>query len=413
MLPNPRITIIGLHYPPESTGNAPYTGALATGLSNIDMSVRVIAGHPHYPQGVIRDGYGQWVLRDIVDGVPVTRLRHLVVRNSNSMFRLLSEVSFGVRVLFASWQNPDVVVLVSPALFSTAIAMVRARLTPSRPQVVVWVQDLYSLGVTEVGSGGTLLSAAVAWVESRTLKAASRVIVIHARFATYVTGVLHVESSRIEVVRNWTHLQPFIAPETSGVRKLYGWAQSETIVLHAGNMGAKQGLHNVVAAARLADEQKQPVRFVLIGDGNQRAEIERQAIGIQRIQFIDPLVDQDFQSALSAADVLLINEKPGVSEMSVPSKLTSYFNTGLAVVAATDPAGVTAGEIRAAKGGLVVAAGDPEALLAACLQLRDDPSAARELGRNGQRYRREFLGQEAAIGQFAAMLRSLAAIRFR
>ena len=37
------------------------------------------------------------------------------------------------------------------------------------------------------------------------------------------------------------------------------------IALHAGNMGVKQGLENVVEAARQADATRSPVRFVLLG----------------------------------------------------------------------------------------------------------------------------------------------------
>jgi hypothetical protein len=43
-----------------------------------------------------------------------------------------------------------------------------------------------------------------------------------------------------------------------------GWPPDETIVRHAGAMGTKQGLENVVDAAALADEQNRPIRFVLL-----------------------------------------------------------------------------------------------------------------------------------------------------
>ena len=105
------------------------------------------------------------------------------------------------------------------------------------------------------------------------------------------------------------------------------------------------------------------IRFVLMGDGNQRRLLQQSAKGVQRIEFKEPLDAEDYRQVLACADVLLVNERPGVGEMAVPSKLTSYFSAGRPVLAATDADGVTAGEIRDAGAGVVVPAGDPAALL--------------------------------------------------
>ena len=86
---------------------------------------------------------------------------------------------------------------------------------------------------------------------------------------------------------------------------------------------------------------------------------------------------------LHAADVLLLNEKPGVGDMAVPSKLTTYFMTGKPVVAATDHSSAAAAEIRAAAAGVVVAPGDPRALLEATLAIGRDKPAAVRFGKAG------------------------------
>lgn len=377
------------------------------------MPVRVYTAHPHYPEWEIRAGYGQWTRREDIDEVAVTRFLHYMPSKPDGIRRLLSEVTFGLRLAFARWGRPDVVVLVSPALFATAIATVRARLSRRKPAVVIWVQDIYSLGITETGAGGGTVARVMKSVESATLRAASGVVVIHSRFSSYITDVLGVDPDRVQIVRNWTHLEPAAAPDVENVRTRHGWTSAETVVLHAGNMGAKQGLGNVVEAARLADEQNLPLRFVLLGNGSRREHLEKKGAGVQRLQFIDSLNDEDFQAALASADILLVNEKVGVSEMAVPSKLTSYFSTGRPVLAATDSHGVTAGEIAGAKAGVVIDAGQPQALVDAALALGKDPELCRDYGFNGLRYREEVLGEEAAIDQYAEWLRSLAEKRAR
>jgi hypothetical protein len=58
---------------------------------------------------------------------------------------------------------------------------------------------------------------------------------------------------------------------------------------------------------------------------------------------------------MRAVDALLVSEKPGIVEMAVPSKLTSYFSTGLPAKATTEEGCTTAEEIVSSGAGVVVA----------------------------------------------------------
>lgn len=405
------VSILSLHYPPETTGNAPYTGALAAGLSARAHRVNAIVAHPHYPEWKVRHGYGQWRLHEVIDGVKVQRLRHYVPRPPRGLRRLFSELSFGMRLCLNRLPSNGVVVAVSPALFATALAALRIRLAPSRPGLVVWVQDIYTLGMTETQEGGGLSARITKAVEARVLRSADRVVVIHPRFADYIEREMGVEPKRITVIRNWTHLKPSRTMTKLEARSAIDWPVDRLLVVHTGNMGAKQGLDNVVEAARLADACSAPVQFVLVGDGSERPRLEALAHGIERITFINPLGDADYRCALAAADCLLVNELPGVANMAVPSKLTSYFDAARPVLAATEVDGITANEIEQARAGVVVPAGDPNALLTAALQLSRDTEQGEAYGASARRFCRERLTADAAIGAFERVVQEVAGVR--
>ncbi|GJF11121.1 glycosyltransferase WbuB [Mycolicibacterium cyprinidarum] len=398
------VSIFGLNYPPESTGIAPYTGAVGVGLTTTGHHVTAHVAQPHYPEWAIREGYGQPTRVEHLNGVEVVRRRHYVPRSPRGIRRLLSELSFGVRLVFARWGRPRMVVAVSPALFATALVVLRLRLTPWRTPLVVWVQDIYTLGLAETAEGSGPVRAITRWVESWTLRAADRVVVIHQRFAEFVTRDLGVAVSRVVVIRNWTHLPQSDPVNGSAAKETLGWPENVTIAVHTGNMGAKQGLENVVDAARVADEWGAPVHFFLVGNGGERRGLEERARGISRLTFLDPLAHPEYRLALGAADVLVVNEKPGVSAMAVPSKLTSYFDAARPIVAATDLDGITASEVAAADAGIVVKAGDPNALLNAILALSADPETSARFGMNGRRYRESVLDQGAAIERWAGLI---------
>ena len=400
-----RVLIVGLNYAPEATGIAPYTTGLARGLAQRGHEVRVITSMPHYPEWRVRPGYEGWARRERIDGVDVLRLRHYVPSSPIGVSRLLSEISFGLRVLGARWHAADLVIFVSPALFSTALGMLRSRLL--RMPSAVWVQDLYSLGIVQAGeqSGGGLVARVIGSVESWVVRGASRVVVIHDRFVSKVEQ-LGAERSAIQVVRNWSHVDIDVTGDVQQARDRLGWKPGETVVLHSGNMGVKQDLGNVVEAARLAHEQAAPLRFVFTGGGSARSALEAQSAGLPNVQFLDPLADREYAAALTAADVLVVNEHPALRDMAVPSKLTSYFAAGRPVIAATDADSVTAAELRASGGGVQVDPAQPRLLLEAVLALRTDCDRAAELGRHGLRYRAAVLSEAGAIDWYAALLDS-------
>jgi glycosyltransferase involved in cell wall biosynthesis len=402
-----RVNLVCLNYPPEPTGVAVYTGALAEDLAERGVDVRVITGVPHYPQWRVYDGFGKGHT-EIRDRLTVTRRRHPVPENPQVFNRLGMELTFGLKAMITRCNSSDVVVLVNPALFSSIPVALKAALY--RRPVVVWVQDIYSLAISETGRSSSLASKFLAWAERGLLNRAQAVVVIHERFKRHLVTQLGVDSGKVSVIRNWCHIDeasPLTLSSRAEMRRHLGWRDDVTVLLHAGNMGAKQGLSNLVEASRIADQADAPVLFVLMGAGSQRVQLE--AMGNNRcLQIIDPLPSESFSTALRAADALLINERSGVTEMSVPSKLTSYFATGLPVIAATDSGSVTAEEIEASGAGIRVDADKPELIVMAALELRNDPQQARTLGKKGLEFRRSHLSADSSLDSFHQLLSKLA-----
>lgn len=402
------ILMIGVNYAPEPTGNAPYTTALARSLVARGHTVDVITGYPHYPDWRIPDSYTGRRMTEVIDGVTVHRYRHFVPQHGGTgLGRLLMELHFGWLSATARWGQADVVLTISPALFSSGAALLRARLTRGL-NAATWVQDLYSKGTQEL-HGTTSGSARVStFLESTILRLASSVTVIHPRFQRHLTQVLKVDPSRVVVQRNWAHLRPTAhSTDTHLIRAKYGWGDDEFIVLHAGNMGAKQGLSNVVEAAKYCQEKGHRIRWVLMGSGSQLDSLKKQSQGINTIEFLPPQEDNDFQDLLRSADVLLVNEKPGLREMAVPSKLTSYFFAGMPVLAAVEPDGTTAEEVLAAQAGILAKPGHPKELVEAALHLQADPQLRTRLGILGKQHAENFLAEKSAVDSYEKWLRAL------
>lgn len=399
-----KVLLVGINFPPEQTGIAPYSGSFSFAYSKLGNTVSVITAHPHYPEWKFPVGYGQWIKTEVLDGVRVRRLRHYVPYPPRGVKRMLSEITFGIRVAFTRWGKQDAIVLVTPALFSSAIAMMKARIIHRSVPVIVWVQDLYALGLSETGQGGALSRRVIRRVESWLLSHATRVVAIHERFAARIAVDFGVQKDNIVVIKNWTHLPEAEPLNRDLIREQLGWKNNETIVLHTGNMGVKQGLSNVVKAAKLAHSGNEKIRFILMGGGGELERLKAEGAGVSHLEFLDSVSSDDYASILASADCLLVNELEGVAEMAVPSKLTSYFTSGRPIIAATALDGITASELEASEAGLVVEAGNPDALLMAALLLGKDKAGSARFGANGKRYRQDVLSEKAAIDGFEKLL---------
>lgn len=400
-----RILVTSAYYWPEVAGNAPYVTALAEGLARRGHDVRVVTGFPHYPEWR-RRGRVRLAQTKVHGGVEVRRRWHYVPQHHSAAHRAVYELSLlagGITALPLRWR-PDAVLGVSPSFSGAVLAMAAAKLY-RRPFGVVF-QDLAGPAAAQSGfSGGGRVAGVLRRAELAVARQAAGVGIITAGFRGYLEGG-GVEPSRIHRVRNWFIGEPPATPPAE-TREALGWAPGDFVCLHAGNMGHKQGLSNVIRAAALVDDPG--IRIVLAGDGNERLRLEAEARETGgAVQFLGPQRPGAYEAMLAAADLLLVNQLPAVNDMALPSKLTSYFSAGRPVLAAAAPGSETATEVELSGGGIVVAPGDPAALADAIRGLRYDADEVARLGRQGRAYATQCLEEGAALDDYEVLLRAVA-----
>jgi len=105
-------------------------------------------------------------------------------------------------------------------------------------------------------------------------------------------------------------------------------------ILYAGNIGAGQGLHEIVP--ELARELQDVARFVIIGDGGRRSALETAIAnaGITNVELRPPVSRAVLMEAYRSADVLFVHLGPYPAfEKVLPSKLFEYGALGKPVLA--------------------------------------------------------------------------------
>lgn len=401
------LLIVGINYWPEQTGISPYTTGLAEHLVKRGWQVSVVTGMPHYPQWRISAPYRRrYTMHESVNGVQVSRKWHYVPSKPSAVRRGFYELTFLAHGLTAvRHPKPTAILGISPSVSGGVLAKVLSR--RYRVPYGLVIQDLAGQAASQSGiKGGSRVARATSALEGWSARSATGIGVITEGFRPHLEA-MGVEPSRIRRIRNWTHTGRAHKAQAEARAEL-GLPTGAWICLHAGNMGLKQGLENVVNAARQALQYEHPPVFVLMGDGNQREHLEAYAAGLDNVRFLPAQSEEAFPDALAAADVLLVNQLPTVVDMCLPGKLTSYLAVARPVVAAVADGSETARELLHAGAGIVVPAGAPDQLLTALLALRDDPVRANELGRCGQVFAFEHLTADAALGDLERLVCEIA-----
>lgn len=399
----PRLLVTGINYAPEPTGIAVQTTGLAEGLRDRGWDVTVVTGIPHYPAWEP----GNSPQSENLQRVRVLRHRHFVPSRQSVPLRAAYEVSWLTSCLPATLRHRevDVVLGVTPSLSGALLAA----LGGARWHVpyVVMFQDLMGPALRQIRlQGAEWVAGAVGGAELVCARRASAVVVIGEGFRPYLVAG-GVRPERIHRVRNPVRMPPTTRPPHE-VRQRLGWSANDFVVLHSGNMGAKQGLENVLRAAAQAHPAEH-IRFVLQGDGNQRVRLEALArqLPASNVTFPPLVPAEDLPDVLASADLLLLNQRPEVRDMSLPAKLACYFAVGRPVLAAVAPESEAGREVSASGGGLVVEPDQPAALLRATRELAAQPELRSRLGDRGLAYANRELRPEATLEQMEAVLSGL------
>lgn len=400
-----RILLVGLNYAPEVVGIGPYTTELAEHFAATGHDVSVLTSFPYYPHWKIDPAYRRKrpFVVETINRVRVVRSPILLPGAGHSMLRrILFDSSSAMTSLTASAGigAVDLVICVSPPLQLGVTAWLIARSRGAR--LVLHLQDLVPDAALSVGMMGEGRAVRLARrLERFVYSRAELITVISQGFSDNLIGK-GVPKEKLRLLPNWVETRKFDVSPDPAVRTMLGAQNGETLVLHTGNMGAKQGLETVVDAA--AELENENVVVALVGDGSQRRDLEARAarLGLTNLKFV-PLQD-DFPATLAAADVLVLAQRGQLIDSVSPSKLLSYMASGKPVVAAVNELSEAGRLVRLAKGGVLVPPEDPRALAVAVRTLHGDPESSSAFGDAGRQYVAEHFGRSMILMRWMGLL---------
>jgi glycosyltransferase involved in cell wall biosynthesis len=188
---------------------------------------------------------------------------------------------------------------------------------------------------------------------------------------------------RIEVIYNGCDLSQYDPRRSlrSMVRSELGLEKDEFVVIQVARLNRLKDLPTAIRATKLLASEHPVARLVIVGEGEDRPQLERLTEELQlekRVLFLGSR--PDVTRLLQSADAFMLSS---ISE-GIPLTLIEAMASGLPCVA-TRVGGVPE-VIRDGETGLLIGAGDPVGLAAQLGRLLSSPGLRQRLGKSGHRY---------------------------
>lgn len=384
-----RILILSQYFPPEVGAPQNRLYELAVRLQQKGADVTILTAMPNYPQMEVHELYeGKRYHYEEMSGLKVHRSWIYVSKSKGIFKRLLNYFSFVNSSFWTGWFRLgkfDLILCESPPLFLGITAWLLKKLKGAK--LIFNVSDLWPESAEKLGLVTNKLFLNMATGLEEFLYRRSDLI------SGQTQGICKNISSRFPAKKvywlpNGVDLNYYNTDTADkNWRKRNNFSESDFILLYAGIIGHAQGLEVILKAAeRLKD--KQDIRFILLGSGPVKAELEKlkEEMALKNVFFMDAVTKVEMPAIVTACDAAVIPLKRlDLFKGAIPSKVFENLAMKKAIILGVE------GEakelfIDEGKCGLAFTPEDDADLVAKVLSLYTNREQLTAMGENGYKY---------------------------
>lgn len=207
-----------------------------------------------------------------------------------------------------------------------------------------------------------------------------------------------IASEKVKIFPNSKQVKEFNQGSSNEFRKKYNIPDEAILTVYGGNMGKPQGIEFVCEILK-SNKDNDNVFFLLVGRGTERDKIKDviEAYKINNALLLKSLHRKEYETMLDEADLGLVFLDQRFTIPNFPSRVLSYFEKKLPVLAAID-ANTDFGEmLKLSKSGEYVIAGNLEDFNEKLDFLSENENLRLQMGENGYYYLLENYNVENSV----------------
>jgi glycosyltransferase involved in cell wall biosynthesis len=306
--------------------------------------------------------------------------------DSHNKKRILKWLNFSAslfRLPLIKMSKPDVVLVSPMATFPVYPAYRLAK--KFKAKFVFEVKDIWPLSLMEIGGYKAThpFICLLRFFERFAWKNADHIVSNLPNYAQHIKDSgFHREVSYIPNGIDLDELSKAQELHASIVDQI---PENKFVVGYVGTVGAANALNHFVDAANVLRDNRE-VLFVIVGDGQEKPALIKQAKMLENILFIPSIAKPQVQSMLALFNICYIGlKKEKLFEYGVsPNKIFDYMYSGKPILHSIS---TSKDLVQMAKCGVSIEAEDPQAIVEAVLKFKTmSPEQRIQLGQNGHDY---------------------------
>lgn len=308
--------------------------------------------------------------------------------------------------------RPDVVIGFSTPPYIALLGLLSRFFRGSK--AVYWAMDLYPDVMYTSGMlrRGGMASRLLEWLHRLLVRRADATVVLGRCMQDRVLSK-DVTAERVHFIPVWSDesgVRP-IPRDSNPVREKWGVGDAFT-VMYSGNFGVGHDAETL-KAAMLALRDRSDIRFVFVGGGKRRPEIEAfiREHGLTTAAYHEYVPREMLAESLCVGDVHFISLREGMEGLIVPSKLFGIMAAGRPSIFVGNPSSEIARVIVESDSGVLIREGDGAGLAAAITRLAENREQAAAMGDRARAALSGRYDAKTACDQWAALLDRLSARR--
>lgn len=215
-----------------------------------------------------------------------------------------------------------------------------------------------------------------------------------------------LSEKELVIFPNTKKLRPLAPhPDMFPLRQKYGIPAGAVVFLFGGNLGKPQALDFLTEAMLFLKEEKN-IFFALVGRGSEKnsAKTRLERGGCKNYVMLENLRREEYEAFVRECDVGLILLDYRFTIPNYPSRILTYMEFGMPVLAATDRVTDIGDMIRKSGCGTAVYSDDSEAFAAQIKKLADDSLLRRKMGTAGRVYAQKHFDVTVSVEKITEFL---------
>ncbi len=404
-----KILYLQAYYTPEIVASSYLTNDIIDGMIKAGHTVDLYVPTP--TRGIDRSVRKQYIHKKkevLYDGKLTVHRVSLYNESMNTVGRMIRYLIMNVQFIFKSLSS-DADILFCESTPPTQGMMAGIIKSIKKMPYVYNLQDIFPDSLINTGLSH---DDSLAWkigrkIEDFSYDKADKIIAISDDFKNNILKK-GVPEEKIVVVPNWGDMQGVTVVDRKDnlLFKRYNLDENLFYISYSGNIGYTQNTDMLLDCAKNLASELPDLRFLLIGDGAAKADVEKRIVseGIKNVILIPYQPYEDIAHVFSVGDVGLIISKQGIGSNSVPSKTWGYMAAERPILASFDLDSDLCRLINKVGCGVTCEANDCDALADGIRTLYNNRKKYAEVGIYGRKYLVEELDRDKCVGVYIKTL---------